>query len=123
MDIEFRASRPADEDCRRAQVAAGHGYPAEFLAYVGMAHQQVAKRIVEMVPPGDPAGLVQQPDGRAVVEPGALGPGKCAQGQGQRLGLARPPGLGNQLFSRAAVLVGVGYDVIVRPPRTYQKVG
>ncbi len=87
-----------------------------------MAHQQLAEGVVEMVPPRDPAGFIKQPDGRAVIEPKALGPGQRPQRQCQRLGLACPPGLGNERCGDRAEFLGVGGDIIVRPPRTYQKV-
>ena len=106
----------------RPQVAAGGCYPAEFLADGSVAHQQLAERVVEVVPPRDPAGLVEQPDGRAVIKPGTLGPGQRPQGQRRRLGLAGPPGLGNKLLGGRAVPLGVGRDVVIRLPRTYQKI-
>jgi hypothetical protein len=122
VEIEFRAPRPGDKHRGSAQVAACRGDPAEFLADGGVAHQQVAEGLAEMMPSRHPAGLVEQPDSRAVIQPGALGPRQRPQGQGKRLRLACPPGLGHEGFGRRPEFVRVGRDVIVRLPRTYQKV-
>ncbi len=122
VEIELRAPRPGDKRRGGPQVAACRRHPAEFLADGSVAHQQVAESLLEMVPPRDPAGLVEQPDSRAVIQPGALGPGCRPQRQGQRLRLTCPPGLGHERFGGGAELVRVGRDVIMRPPRTYQKV-
>ncbi len=75
-----------------------------------------------MMPARDPAGLVEQPDGRAVVQPEPFGPGQGPQRQGQRLGLAHLPGLRDQRLGGGAEPVRVARHGVIHLPRAYHEV-
>ena len=96
LEIQLRGPRTADQRGGGVQVALRHRHPAKLLADGGVTHQQFRQRLVEMVPTRDPAGFVEQPDGRTVIQPGAVCPRQGPQRQGEGLGLAGPPGLGDQ---------------------------
>jgi hypothetical protein len=121
VEIEFGQARAGDERAGGAQIALCRRDPPEFQADGGAAHQQLRQRPAETVPTCDPAGFVEQPDSRPVVQPESFGPGHRSQRQGQRLRTARPPDLGDQRLSRGPEPVRVGDHVVVGPPRTYQQ--
>jgi hypothetical protein len=121
--LEFQVQDPRAGNKHRggSQVTTRYSDPAQLLADGGMTHQQFCQDVVEMVPARDAAGFVEQPDGRAVAQPGAFRPRHCPQRQRQRLGVTCAPGLGNERLRDRAKPVRVSRHIKVSLPGTYHQ--
>jgi hypothetical protein len=86
-----------------------------------VTHQQVSQGFVEVMAARDPAGLVQQPDGRFVIQPGPVGPGQRAQRQGESFGVAGAAGLRHDGLSGRPETVRIGRDIIMCLLCTYHE--
>ena len=121
LEVKLDRPRPGDQRRGGVQVAAGRRYLAEFQADGGPAHQRVRQHVLEPATARDLTGLVEQPEGQAVIQQEPFGPGECPQRPGQGLGLIGAPSLRDQCLGGGTEPNRIGRHVVKNPPGTYHQ--